>query len=95
LKKSSIQRHRDAHLPFSRRKAKEAEEVWDADRIVAEIRELKEDVHRLKRLAEESGDYRTAMSGFSHVRKAMELQAKLAQLVSDGLTINIMTNPQC
>jgi len=89
------QRHRDAHLPLSLLKAQEAEEVGSADRIVAEIRELKEDVHRLRRLAEESGDYRTAMAGFSHVLKAMELQAKLAQLVSDGPTINIMTNPQC
>jgi hypothetical protein len=94
LKRAAIERHKLNHLPTSLLKAQEAQEMADADRMLAELQEVKADVWRLKSKAEEGGDYRTAMSGFTHALKALELQAKLTQLISDAPQLNLYISPE-
>jgi hypothetical protein len=94
LKKSSVQRHHDNHLSLSLRKAQELEDIADADKIKHELEGVKEDVHRLRNKAEEEGDIRTALAGCDRALKALELQAKLAQIISDAPNVNIIESPQ-
>jgi len=75
-------------------KAQEAQELGDAERIAAELEEVKADVRRLKDKAEEAGDLRTALTGCDRALKALELQAKLAQLISDAPQINLIQAPE-
>jgi hypothetical protein len=50
---------------------------------------VKADVHRLKEKAEAEGDLRTALLGCDKALKALELQAKVEQLISSAATVNV------
>jgi len=84
LSDDAVRRHADLHLPASIVKAREVEEITDADRLKGELEGVKEDVHRLKDLAESEGDYRTALTACDKALKALELQAKVLQLIQDA-----------
>jgi hypothetical protein len=90
---SAMFRHKAEHLPLSLLKAQEVGEIAAGDRLAAELTDLKADVHRLKGKAEEAGDIRTALVAVDRALKAMELQAKLSQLINEGTTINIVQDP--
>ncbi len=66
-------------------------ELDDADHLAAELNKLKRDVHRLKDRAEGEGDLRTALLGCDKALKALELQAKVDQLIQaeGSTTVNI------
>src|SRR5215203_300501 len=82
LTRSSIERHlTNAHIPARLVNAQEARDIADADKIKAELERVKEDVHRLRDKAEQDGDYRTALTGCDRALKALELQAKLSQII--------------
>ena len=94
LTHQSVIRHRDNHLPTTLLKAKEAEEIADADNLTAELRRVIADVHRLRARAEAEGDLRTALLGVDKALKAFELQAKLAQLIDERPQINLNISPE-
>ena len=64
------------------------------DDLVGELVRVKEDVHRLKEKAEEDGDLRTALRGCDKALKALELQAKVEQLIQTPPTVNILMIPE-
>jgi hypothetical protein len=70
-------------------KAYEAIQRDDAEGLAAELVKVKADVHRLKEKAEEEGDLRTALLGCDKALKALELQAKVEQLIQTSPTVNI------
>jgi hypothetical protein len=67
-----------------------AVERGDAEDLAGELARVKEDVHRLKTKAEEDGDLRTALLGCDKALKALELQAKVEQLIQTAPQINIL-----
>jgi hypothetical protein len=86
---SALHRHRNEHIPGRLLKAKDAEELTQADALRAELEYVKSDAERLKTKAEQDGDYKTALSACDRALKALELQAKLAQLINDAPQINL------
>jgi len=75
-------------------KAYEVVERDDAEDLAGEVIKVKEDVHRLKEKAENEGDLRTALLGCDKALKALELQAKIEQLILTAPTFNIHLNTE-
>ena len=89
LHHDAVRRHRE-HIPELLVKALEAEEAAHADDLLAELRSEKADIQRLKGLAEEGADYRAALLAVDKALKAMELQARVAQLIDKPTEFNIL-----
>lgn len=94
VSESALKRHMKEHIPEVLVKGREAEEVAHADDLLAELRSEKTDIQRLKDLAESGEDYRTALLAVDKALKALELQAKVAQLIDASPQVNILINPQ-
>lgn len=90
----ALKRHLREHIPEVLVKGREAEEVADADDLLRELRSEKSDIQRLKGLAESGQDYRTALLAVDKALKALELQARVAQLIDDSPKINILIAPE-
>ena len=90
----ALQRHGREHLPELLLKACEAIDRDDAEDLAGELVSVKEDVHRLKEKAEEDGDLRTALLGCDKALKALELQAKVEQLIQTAPTVNVLVAPE-
>ena len=90
----ALQRHCREHLPALLVKAYEVVERDDAEDLAGEVINVKEDVHRLKEKAENEGDLRTALLGCDKALKALELQAKIEQLILTAPTFNIHLNTE-
>jgi signal transduction protein with GAF and PtsI domain len=90
----ALKRHVKEHLPERLLRSQEVQDVADADLIKRELESEKADISRLKSKAEEDQDYRTALMACDKGLKALELQAKLAQLIAEGATVNLYSNPQ-
>ena len=89
VSKAALSRHSQEHIPELLLKAYEAIERDDAENLAAELVRVKKDVHRLREKAEEEGDLRTALLGCDKALKALELQAKVEQLIQTSPTVNI------
>ena len=89
LSEAAVRRHSRDHIPELLLKAYEAIERDDAEDLAGELVKVKADVHRLKEKAEEEGDLRTALLGCDKALKALELQAKVEQLIQTSPTVNI------
>ena len=85
----ALQRHSKEHIPELLLKAYEAIERDDAEDLAGELVKVKADVNRLKEKAEEEGDLRTALLGCDKALEALELQAKVEQLIQTQPTVNI------
>jgi hypothetical protein len=85
----ALQRHSREHLPALLVKAYEAIERDDAEDLAGEVIKVKEDVHRLREKAEEEGDFRAALLGCGKALKALDLQAKIEQLIQTTPTFSI------
>jgi hypothetical protein len=90
----ALQRHSREHLPALLVEAYEAIERDDAEDLAGEVIKVKEDVHRLKEKAEEEGDIRAALLGCDKALKALELQAKVEQLIQTSPTFNLHLNAE-
>jgi hypothetical protein len=90
----ALQRHGREHIPELLLKAYEAIERDDADGLAEELVRVKADVHRLKTKAEEEGDLRTALLGCDKALKALELQARVEQLIQTAPTVNVLVTPE-
>lgn len=91
---SSLQRHRNEHIPGRLLKAKDVEEIAEADTLKSELEYVKSDVERLKIKAEADDDYRIALAACDRALKALELQAKIAQLIAEAPQINVTLSPE-
>jgi DNA-binding Lrp family transcriptional regulator len=89
LSETALKRHSKEHIPELLLKAYEAIQRDDAEDLAGELVKVKTEVHRLKEKAEEEGDLRTALLGCDKALKALELQAKVEQLIQTQPTVNI------
>ena len=90
----ALQRHSKEHIPELLLNAYEATQRDDAEDLAGELAKVKADVHRLKERAEEEGDLRTALLGCDKALKALELQAKVEQLIQTVPSVNILVAPE-
>jgi len=89
VSKSAAQRHAKEHIPKLLVEAYESLERADAEDLASELVGVKRDVHRLKQKAEEQDDIRTALLACDKALKALELQAKVEQLIQTQPQVNI------
>ena len=85
----SLKRHKELHLPALLQKAREAEEVSQADTLLAQVEELKAKAWKLLNKAERAGDLRTALSGVREAKGCLELLAKMQGELQQEGTINV------
>jgi len=105
---TALHRHKAEHLPVALIKAREAEEIAQADDLLAQVRELKERMETQYRFtqhilakAAQADELRTmllAVREASNVNREMrgclELLAKLLGQIDERTTVNILINPQ-
>jgi hypothetical protein len=89
LSESAVYRHKTDHLPKHMVKAKEAEEVAQADALLEQARHLQTHALDILGRAEEAGDLRTALAAISQARGNLELLGKLAGELDEQPVVNL------
>jgi hypothetical protein len=94
LSESSVYRHKTEHLPANLLKAREVEEVAQADDLLEQVRHLQAHALDILECAEKSGDLRTALSAISQARGNLELLGKLAGELDERPVVNLNVSPE-
>jgi len=94
LSESAVYRHKTEHLPAHLLKAREAEEVAQADDLLEQVRHLQSRALEILERAEKSGDLRTALAAISQARANLELLGKLAGKLDERPVVNLNVSPQ-
>jgi hypothetical protein len=88
LSESAVYRHKTEQLPAHLLKAREAEDVAQADELLEQVRTLQGHALDILERAEKAGDLRTALAAISQARGNLELLAKLIlRNIADGSTL--------
>jgi hypothetical protein len=90
---SAVLRHRD-HIPAHLAKAKDAEEMTQADTLLEQVRNLQTRALDILDRADEAGDLRTALGAIREARSNLELLAKLLGELQQEGTINVTVTPE-
>jgi len=90
----ALRRHRDNHLPATLAKASEAQDVAEADDLLAQVRDLQVRTLAILEAAEGVSQHRTALSAIREARNNLELLAKLLGELNDSPTVNVLISPQ-
>ncbi len=90
----AVARHAQKHLLPSLAKAREAEEIANADQLLAQVRDLHARTLAILAEAEDSGDKRTALQAIREARGNLELLAKLLGQLAAQPTINVLLMPE-
>ena len=90
----AVYRHKQDHLPQHLCQAKAAQQVSQADALLAKVQALEADARRIQGHAEADGDLRTALQGIRELVRLIELQARLLGELKDGTTVNLLVLPQ-
>jgi len=94
LSESAVYRHKTEHLPAHLLKAKEVEEVAQADDLLEQVRHLQAHALDILERAENSGDLRTALAAISQARGNLELLGKLAGELDERPVVNLNVSPE-
>src|SRR5215207_6577550 len=94
LSESAVYRHKTEHLPAHLLKAREVEEVAQADDLLAQVRHLQGRALDILERAEKAGDLRTALAAISQARGNLELLGKLAGELDERPVVNVLLSPQ-
>ena len=94
LSESAVYRHKTEHLPAQLLKAKEVEEVAQADDLLEQVRDLQGHALGILERAEKAGDLRTALAAISQVRGNLELLGKLAGELDERPVVNLNVSPE-
>jgi hypothetical protein len=89
LSESSVYRHKTEHLPARLLKAREVEEVADADDLLDQVRNLQTHTLDILERAEKAGDLRTALAAISQARGNLALLGKLAGELDERPVLNL------
>jgi hypothetical protein len=89
LSESAVYRHKTEHLPAHLLKAREVEEVAQADDLLEQVRHLQSHTLDILERAEQSGDLRTALAAISQARGNLELLGKLAGELDERPVVNL------
>jgi hypothetical protein len=94
LSESSVYRHKTEHLPVHLLKAKEVDEVAQADDLLQQVRHLQTHALDILERAEKAGDLRTALAAISQARGNLELLGKLAGELDERPVVNLNVSPE-
>ncbi len=89
LSESSVYRHKIDHLPAHLLKAREVEEVAQADDLLDQVRHLQAHALDILERAEKTGDLRTALAAISQARGNLEPLGKLAGELDERPVVNL------
>jgi hypothetical protein len=89
LSESAVYRHKTEHLPTHLLKARQVEEVAQADDLLEQVRNLQTHALDILERAEETGDLRTALAAISQARGNLELLGKLAGELDERPVVNL------
>jgi hypothetical protein len=94
LSESAVYRHKTEHLPAHLLKAREVEEVAQADELLDQVRHLQTHALDILERAEKAGDLRTALAAISRARGNLELLGKLARELDGRPVVNLTVSPE-
>jgi hypothetical protein len=94
LSESAVYRHKTEHLPAHLLKAREVEEVAQADDLLEQVRHLQAHALDILECAEKAGDLRTALAAISQARGNLELLGKLAGELDERPVVNVLVSPE-
>ena len=94
LSESAVYRHKTEHLPAHLLKAREVEEVAQADDLLEQVRDLQAHALNILERAEKAGDLRTALAAISQARSNLELLGKLAGELDERPVVNLSVSPE-
>jgi hypothetical protein len=89
LTKTSLARHKAAHVPAALALAQDAEDVARADDLLAQLRSLQHRSLAILEKAERMGDLKTALAGVREARGCLELLARLLGELDERPQVNI------
>jgi hypothetical protein len=89
VSESAVRRHKAKHLPAKLVMAQAAEEVAQADDLLAQVRDLQARTLAILQAAESTRQHRTALSAIREARSNLELLAKLLGELDEQPTVNI------
>lgn len=92
---SAIRRHAREHLPAALTKAQEAQEVAQADDLLAQVRRLQTVTMNILAHAYQAQDLRTALQAIAQARQNLELLARLlGELEAQNVKVAVLvTSP--
>jgi hypothetical protein len=94
VSESAVYRHKVDHLPAHLLKAREFEEVAQADDLLDQVRDLQTRALDILERAEKVGDLRIALAAISQARGNLELLGKLAGELDERPVVNVLLSPQ-
>ncbi len=94
VKKTSLIRHSDDHVPAELVKAKDAADVACADDLLAQVCNLRDKALGILEKAENTNDLRAALGAIREARGCVELFGKLAGQLRDAPTFNILVTSE-
>ncbi len=77
LSVGSVFRHK-SHVSETLKKSRAAAELFRADNLVGQLKQLVDDARRVQKKAEAADDYRTALAGVRELTRLVELAARLS-----------------
>ena len=94
LSESAVYRHKTEHLPAHLLKAREVEEVAQADDLLEQVRNLQTHAFDILERAEKAGDFRTALAAISQAWGNLELLGKLASELDERPVVNLIVSSE-
>lgn len=94
LKRTSLHRHQEKHLPAQLVQAQEIEEVVRADNLLGQLLHLQKSALAILKQAEGEGSHRTALYAIKQAGDLLALQAKLTGHLSEAPIVNVTVNQQ-
>jgi hypothetical protein len=90
----ALNRHGRMHLMQMLAKAKEAEEVANADAILTRLQRLETRMWNFLDKSEKGGEFALTVQAAREIRGCLELCAKLAGQIQESTVINIVNQPE-
>jgi hypothetical protein len=94
VSESAVRRHKTNHLPAKLVMAQAAEEVAQADDLLAQIQDLQRHTLAILEAAETTKQHRTALSAIREARSNLELLAKLLGELDERPVVNLSVSPE-
>jgi len=94
VSKSSLDRHKEEHMPVALVKAQEVEDVRQALDIVAQLKTINDATLTVLGEARRSGNGELALKAIDRIQRQIELQAKLLGELDERPQINLVVSPE-
>lgn len=90
----AVRNHKANHLPATLAKSQDAQEVAEADDLLAQVQDLQARTLSILAAAEETRQHRTALSAIREARSNLELLAKLVGELEETPQVNITVSAE-